>query len=83
MFKGHQFVKLLSDKWVLDLTEYQGYKVNTNSKGEVTSYTEAFEIRVEGSNIAFDKQTRVPLKVLKEAANQIIEYQAEIGEPIE
>lgn len=87
MFKGHQFIKLLNDNWVLDLTEYQGYKVKLDSDNNVVSYKEAFTVEVIGDEIIFNKTTRIPLKVLKEAANQIRIYESElcdeIGEEIE
>lgn len=71
MFEGHQFIKLLNDNWVLDLTEYQGYKVKTDSNGNVTGYKEAFDVIVIEDEIMFEKKMRVPLKILKEALNQI------------
>lgn len=83
MFKGHQFVKLLNDNWVLDLTEYQGYKVKTDADGNVISYKIAFTVEVVEDDIMIDKKTRVPLKVLKEAFNQIRIYEAEIGDDVE
>lgn len=86
MFKGHQFVKLLNDNWVLDLTEYQGYKVKLDSNNNVVSYKEAFTVEIIGDEIMFNKTTRIPLKVLKEAANQIRIYESELcetGEEIE
>ena len=80
MFKGHQFVKLLNDNWVLDLTEYQGYKVKLDGDGNVISYKEAFTAECVADEIIFNKTTRIPLKVLKEAANQIRIYEAELCE---
>lgn len=83
MFKGHQFIKLLNDNWILDLTEYQGYKVKLDNNNNVIGYKEAFTVEVIGDEIMFNKTTRVPLKVLKEASNQIRIYEKEIGEDIE
>mgnify|MGYP006939713376 FL=1 len=83
MFKGHQFIKLLNDNWILDLTEYQGYKVKLDDNNNVIGYKEAFTVEVIGDEIMFNKTTRVPLKVLKEASNQIRIYEKEIGEDIE
>lgn len=83
MFKGHQFIKLLNDNWILDLTEYQGYKVKLDNDNNVIGYKEAFTVEVIGDEIMFNKTTRVPLKVLKEASNQIRIYEKEIGEDIE
>lgn len=80
MFKGHQFVKLLNDNWALDLTEYQGYKVKLDKDNNVVGYKEAFTAEVIGDEIMFNKTTRVPLKVLKEASNQIRFYEKEFGE---
>lgn len=75
MFKGHQFIKLVNENWVLDLTEYVGYKVKLNDNKEVDSYKEAFQVITIGEEIMFDKKIRVPLKILKEASNQIRYYQ--------
>lgn len=83
MFKGHQFIKLLNDNWVFDLTEYQGYKVKLDGNNNVIGYKEAFTAEVVEDEIIFNKTTRVPLKVLKEAYNQIRIYEAEIGDNIE
>lgn len=83
MFKGHQFVKLINDNWVLDLTEYQGYKVKLDDNNKVISYKEAFTAELIEDEIIFTKTTRVPLKVLKEAANQIRIYEEEIGDGFE
>lgn len=75
MFQGHQFVKLLNENWVFDLTEYIGYKVNVNEQKEVTSYKQAFQASYMGEEIVFEKFTRVPIKILKEAANVIRAYE--------
>jgi hypothetical protein len=83
MFKGHQFIKLLNDNWVFDLTEYQCYKVKLDGNNNVIGYKEAFTAEVVEDEIIFNKTTRVPLKVLKEASNQIRIYEAEIGDNIE
>jgi hypothetical protein len=83
MFKGHQFIKLLNDNWVLDLTEYQGYKVKLDSDNNAISYKEAFTVEVVGDEIMFNKKTRVPLKVLKEASNQIRMYEEELDDDFE
>lgn len=83
MFKGHQFIKLLSNDWVFDLTEYQGYKVKLDDNNKVVSYKEAFSVEVVGDEIIFSKTTRVPLKVLREASNQIRKYESETGDTIE
>lgn len=80
MFKGHQLIKLINEDWVFDLTEFVGYKVKHNSNGEVESYKEAFQALTIGEELVFEKRTRVPLKVLKEAANQIQEYLKEYGD---
>lgn len=83
MFKGHQFIKLVNNDWVLDLTEYQGYKVKFDKEHNVIGYKEAFTAEVMGSDIVFNKQTRVPIKVLKEAGNQIRAYENMLNENID
>lgn len=83
MFKGHQFIKLLDDNWVFDLTEYEGYKVKFDKDHNITGYKEAFIAEVVEDEIMFNKLTRVPLKVLKEAANQIRIYESKLGNNIE
>lgn len=75
MFQGHQFIKLVNENWVLDLTEYIGYKVKLNENQEVESYKQAFQAIVISDEIIFEKFMRVPLKILKEASNFIREYE--------
>ena len=75
MFEGHQFIKLLNDNWVLDITEFIGYKVKLGDNREVMSYKEAFPATVADNEVSFDKNIRVPIKVLKEAANIVLKYQ--------
>ena len=75
MFQGHQFIKLLNENWVLDLTEYIGYKVKLDENMNVDSYKQAFQATAIEDEIMFEKFTRVPIKVLKEAANVIRCYQ--------
>ena len=79
MFKGHQFIQLVNENWVFDLTEFVGYKVKLNNEGEVVSYKEAFQVLTVSDEIIFDKHIRVPLKILKEASNQIKLYWEETG----
>lgn len=75
MFQGHQFIRLVSDNWVLDLTEFIGYKVKLNDNQEVQSYKEAFKATAVGDDgVEFDKYIKIPLKILKEATNQILDY---------
>ena len=80
MFKGHQFIKLIDNNWVFDLTEFIGYKVKVDDSGNVVSYKEAFEAEAIEDEIIFNKLTRVPLKVLKEASNQIRLYMKDFEE---
>lgn len=75
MFKGHQLVKLINDNWVFDFTDYTGYNVKVDKDGNIVNCKEAFQAIVEGESINFEKNCRVPVKVLKEAANQILKYQ--------
>lgn len=70
MFKGHEFVKLLNDNWVFDITEFKGYKVKTID-GEVSEHTLAFIAHVEDGEVTFDKRVKVPVKVLKEVKHII------------
>jgi len=72
MFRGHEFVKLLNDNWVLDLTEYKGYNVKQDKNSNELKYKLAFYVTTdEKNNITFDKLTRIPVKVLKEARNVV------------
>ena len=80
MFKGHQLVKLINNNWILDFTDYIGYSVKLDSDGNIKSYKEAFQASISNGEITFDKKCRVPLKVLKEASNQIKKYQASMEE---
>ena len=80
MFQGHQFIKLLNDNWVLDLTEFVGYKVTLDNDGNVKKYKETFQIILDTEDIIFEKSGRVPLKVLKEAAIQVRKHIEEFEE---
>ena len=76
MFKGHQFVKLVNDSWILDLTEFTVYEVNVDVEGKVISMRKAFNIKITpDSTISFEREAgQVPLKVLKEAREQVIRH---------
>ncbi len=74
MFKGHEFVKLLNNNWVLDITEFMGYHIKSKKNGEIIDYQLAFVVKIENGDINFDKRMKVPVKVLKEAKNFIEEY---------
>lgn len=80
MFQGHQLIKLINDNWVLDFTDYIGYNVKTDAEGNIRSYKEAFQAEIIENDIIFEKKCRVPLKVLREAANQIREYHRDMVE---
>ena len=72
MFKGHQFVKLVNDSWILDLTEFKGYEVNLDSNGEVISFRQRFSITVDNGKIELQREMgAIPVKILKEAINQV------------
>lgn len=73
MFEGHDFIKLINNSWVLDLTDCTGYKVEIDSNGEVERYTKAFDVLIEDGNITFEKYISIPVKILKEATNQVKE----------
>ena len=75
MFQGHQFIKIINDNWVLDLTEYVGYKVKLTENREVESYKQAFQATVIEDEVVFEKFMRVPIKVLKEASYFIRKYE--------
>ena len=80
MFEGHQFIKLINDTWVLDLTEYTGYKVKVSQDNKVEEYKEAFTITVANNEVSIEKNMRVPIKVLREATNIIMKHQKEYEE---
>lgn len=72
MFKGHQFVKLINDSWILDLTEFKGYEVNLDSNGEIVSFRQRFSVNVENGNISLKREMgAIPVKIIKEAINQV------------
>lgn len=68
-FRGHKFIKLITDNWVLDTTEGIGYYVETNSCGKAVRYTEAFRLHINTVNctISFAKYIDVPVKIMVEA----------------
>ena len=69
MFLGHNFRKLINDNWVIDLTEFYGYKVSSSeiNNKKVIRYTRVFKVSIVDGKVTFEKYARVPLKVLKEA----------------
>ena len=73
MFKGHKFVKLTSNNWVFDLTEFIGYRVYTTANS--LEYQKAFRANMQSNNmVRFEKYTGVPIKVLKESDQLINGY---------
>jgi hypothetical protein len=77
MFRGHKFIRLINNSWVLDITEFVGYSVEVGKNEEVIGYQEAFKVRKEDGEVEFDKFIDIPVIVLKEAANQIKLYSEE------
>jgi len=71
MFQGHEFIKLINGNWVLDITEFTGYKVKTDSKGNVVNHVKAFRVVIVEGKITFEKYIAVPVKVLKEATSVV------------
>lgn len=69
MFLGHNFRKLINNNWVIDLTEFYGYKVSSSeiNNKKVIRYTRVFKVSIVDGEVTFEKYARVPLKVLKEA----------------
>lgn len=80
MFKGHQIVKLLNDNWVFDFTTFTGYSIKLDKDGQIKSYKEAFSAEINNDEVIFEKHSRVPLKIMKEASNQIRMYQSNMVE---
>lgn len=71
MFKGHQFVKLINDNWILDLTEFKGYEVNLDKNGEILSVRHSFSLIVNEGNINLEKEKGlIPVKIIREAIKQ-------------
>lgn len=83
MFEEHQFIKLINNNWVFDLTEFIGYKVKLDKDDNVISYKEAFQVLTVGEELIFEKFIRVPLKILKEASNQIKLFWEDTGVSID
>lgn len=77
MFQGHQFVKLLNDNWVIDLTEFKGYKLEFDKDNNIKSKKLAFIIYedTENKKLNITKKIRVPVNVMREAVNFITEYE--------
>lgn len=73
MFKGHKFVKLVNQDWVLDITEFVGYKVESMN-GKVKSYTKAFSVIQQDNEFKYIKFMQIPAKVLKEANIVLSDY---------
>ncbi len=67
MFLGHNFKKLINDNWVIDLTEFYGYKVIKKKSSNDMAYTKAFKVNIVNGKVTFEKYVRIPAKVLQEA----------------
>ena len=74
MFEGHQFIKLCDGKWVFDITEFRGYKVDVNKHGIVEKATLAYIVVEKDDKLAFNKLINVPVMVLKETKAVIADY---------
>lgn len=68
-FKGHKFVKLITNNWVLDTTEGIGYHVLLDRNGRVIRHDIAFRLHINRQTgaISFKKNGNVPVKILLEA----------------
>ncbi len=66
-FKGHEIVEIVSDEWVIDITEFKVYKIRKTN--DTLHYKLAFNIETNdiGAVVVCNKTTRVPLRVIKEA----------------
>lgn len=76
-FKGHNFVKLTSDDWVFDITEFNCYRVRSHN-GKTISYELAFKVYESDGVLEFDKRMDVPVKILKEASFVVAKYLKEL-----
>lgn len=75
MFQGHNFVKLVCGSWVLDLTEFAGYKVKTDKNNNIVDFNKAFVAELDEQNeVKLNKIGGVPVKILREARNVIRDY---------
>lgn len=75
MFKGHNFVKLVCGSWVLDLTEFAGYRVKMDKDNNIVDFDMAFNAKLDEQNeVELDKVGSVPVKVLREAKSVIKNY---------
>lgn len=70
IFQGHTLIKLINNTWVLDLDTLIGYRVTLNKDGAIERYKEAFRVKIESGEVYIEKETKIPVKVLKEAAIQ-------------
>ena len=68
-FRGHRFVKLITDNWVLDSTDGIGYHVAIDRRGQIIGYTPVFRLHInrEVGAVSFRKEGPVPVKILVEA----------------
>ena len=73
MFNGHQLYTI-GEEWVFDLTEFIGYRIKIkNSK--VQSYERVFTVKRDKSyGYKFDKQTAIPLGVMRKSRMIIENY---------
>ena len=75
MFTGHNFVKVVNNEWVFDITEFVGYKVEFDSSGKVTGYKKAFKAECKGnSEISIERYEEIPVKVINQVKSLISVY---------
>lgn len=60
-FKGHKFVKLVTEEWVLDTDTEKIYKVELDDKGMVKNYTLAYLVS------SGEKMIDMPARIIREA----------------
>lgn len=60
-FRGHKFVKLVTDEWVLDTDTEKIYRVELDNNGLVKNYVLAYLVR------SGEKMIEMPARIIREA----------------
>lgn len=60
-FRGHKFVKLVTDEWVLDTDTEKIYRVELDNNGLVKNYVLAYFLR------SGEKMVEMPARIIREA----------------
>ncbi|MEM4385945.1 MAG: hypothetical protein QXD03_05300 [Candidatus Anstonellales archaeon] len=71
-FDGHKVI-IIDNEWMLDVTEFIGYKIDYDDEGKIKSAIKAYTISIDRENnkIEFKRHIKVPTKIIMRSAGII------------